>query len=195
MSKLSLDDFMFAANQILQDDISDHHRRILNVYRQHAMLEIAGRWKEIFDPRLTVDSPEYVFAAPENYFELSGSDSVKWFYNSISVSGTSVRLIDNEDIVISDKGFMSEALYHIYLNGETARRWGHDVDSADGLYVESRWSCVYWKFNEEARMIGERIYPASTAKIAICEPDNFWTTANVSKILNPVIEKNWILLT
>jgi hypothetical protein len=34
---------------------SPRQRRIMLVYKQHASLEICGRWQEIFAPRLTVE--------------------------------------------------------------------------------------------------------------------------------------------
>lgn len=95
---------MACAENLLCTDLSPHQRRILLVYIQHATLEIAGRWEEIFDPRLTVERPNYIFAAPKKLYKLDSLDAVKWFYNSLSTAGSSVRLLKNEEIYLTDKG-------------------------------------------------------------------------------------------
>jgi hypothetical protein len=187
--------FLGGCDAKLAEDLSPHQRRIMLVYKQHASLEICGRWQEIFDPRLTVEQPDYVFAAPRKYYALEDAPSVKWFYNALSSAGSSVRLLTNEEIYLTDKGFMSEALYHIYMRGDTARAYGHEADDVEGYYVESRWSIVNWRFNEQARMIGERIYPAPTATLTRIPEEMYWTTDQVAEILNPEIEARWALLT
>jgi hypothetical protein len=186
--------FLCGCDAKLAEDLSPHQRRIMLVYKQHASLEICGRWQEIFDPRLTVEQPDYVFAAPRKYYSLEDAASVKWFYNALSTAGSSVRLLTEEEIYLTDHGFMSEALYHIYMRGDTARDYGHDVDDPEGFYVESRWSVVNWRFNERARMIGERIYPAPTALVTKIPEEMYWTTEEVAAILNPEIEARWALL-
>jgi len=192
--KLDVINFMECAENLLCTDLSPHQRRILLVYIQHATLEIAGRWEEIFDPRLTVERPNYIFAAPKKLYKLDSLDAVKWFYNSLSTAGSSVRLLKNEEIYLTDKGFMSEAKYQIYMRGDTARLYGHDVKDDDGFYIESRWSIVNWQFDKQARMIGERVYPAPTADIQKIDKNAYWETAEVAEIMSERIDKGWKLL-
>lgn len=186
--------FLHGCDEKLAQDLSPHQRRIMLVYKQHASLEICGRWQEIFDPRLTVNEPDYVFAAGKKYYKLEDASSVRWFYNALSTAGSSVRLLTNEEIYLTDKGFMSEALYHIYMRGDTARSYGHDVADLDGYFIERRWSIVNWRFNEQARMIGERVYPAPTADLVQVDKSQFWTTEEVADILGDEIEARWQLL-
>ena len=192
--KLDVIKFMECAENLLCTDLSPHQRRILLVYIQHATLEITGRWEEIFDPRLTVERPNYIFAAPKKLYQLDSLDAVKWFYNSLSTAGSSVRLLKNEEIYLTDKGFMSEAKYQIYMRGDTARLYGHDVNDDDGFYIESRWSIVNWQFDERARMIGERVYPAPTADIQKIDKEAYWETAEVAEIMSEKIDNGWKLL-
>lgn len=189
--RLDVTKFMQCAENLLKTDISPHQKRILNVYIQHATLEICGRWQEIFDSRLTVDEPSYVFAAPKKMYVLNDAKSVKWFYDSLSSAGSSVRLLQNEEIYLTDYGFMSEAEFQIYMRGDTARKYGHEVDDEAGYYIESRWSVVNWKFNDKARMIGERVYPAPTATITKISAETFWSTDEVAKIMSTRIDIGW----
>ena len=116
------------------------------------------------------------------------------FYNALSTAGSSVRVLTDEEIYLTDKGFMSEALYHIYMRGETARSYGHDADDLDGYYIERRWSIVNWRFNDRARMIGERVYPAPTAELVKVDKSQFWTTEEVQDVLGAEIDSRWKLL-
>lgn len=186
--------FLGGCDEKLASDLSPHQRRIMLVYKQHASLEICGRWPEIFDPRLTVEEPDYVFAAGKKYYKLEDEGSVRWFYNALSTAGSSVRVLTDEEIYLTDKGFMSEALYHIYMRGETARSYGHEVDDLDGYYIERRWSIVNWRFNDRARMIGERVYPAPTAELVRVDRSQFWTTEEVQEVLGDEIDSRWKLL-
>lgn len=193
-NRFDVREFLGGCDQKLASDLSPHQRRIMLVYKQHASLEICGRWTEIFDPRLTVEQPDYVFAAGKKYYKLEDAGSVRWFYNALSTAGSSVRVLTDEEIYLTDEGFMSEALYHIYMRGNTARSYGHVVDDLDGFYIERRWSIVNWRFNDKARMIGERVYPAPTADLVQVDRAQFWTTEEVQEVLGGEIESRWALL-
>ena len=86
--------FLGGCDAKLAEDLSPHQRRIMLVYKQHASLEICGRWQEIFDPRLTIEQPDYVFAAPRKYYALEDAASVKWFYNALSSAGSNCSAAD-----------------------------------------------------------------------------------------------------
>ena len=58
---------------------------------------------------------------------------------------------------MSDWGFGSEALYNIYMTRATAAARGHEVSSRDAKYIESLWLCMMWPYDEQGRMLGERV--------------------------------------
>jgi len=187
-------EFLRACDEKLREDLSPHQRRMMTVYKQHASLEICGRWQEIFDPRLTVENPSYVFAGPNRYLTLNTAATIRRFYHSIAAAKSSVRFLEDEEIYLTDSGFMSEALYRIYLPGTTAKLYGHDVLETDGYFVETRWAIVNWRFDADARLVGERIYPAPTADLEQVDEKQFWTTDEASVILHDEIETRWIEL-
>ena len=90
---------------------------------------------------------------------------------------------------------MSEAECKIYMKGDTARLYGHDVNDDEGFYIESRWSIVNWQFDKRARLIGERVYPAPTADIQKIDKNAYWETTEVAEIMSERINKGWKLLT
>jgi hypothetical protein len=163
------------------------HRAIAGNYRLHAMLEVSGRWKEIFVPELTVEEPFYRFSRPNQLLELKGAQAVQSFYESLSASGTTVMLLEQEELTVDDWGFGSEALYITYMMGDSARMRGHpDADPAK-RYTERRWVCMMWPYDQNARMIGERVYPAHTSTLEECSEDEFWTLEQVQDAFAPSI--------
>jgi len=176
-----------AADKALAKLDNPHHRRIAANYRLHAMLEVSSRWSEIFQPEMTVERPFYRVAAPTGVVELDGTEQVQSFYKGLSETDTTVMILTEEELIIDDWGFASEALYHTFMTGEQAAARGHaDADPAR-KYVEHRRVCMVWPYDEKGRMIGERVYPAPVAKISECPEDEFLTVEDARRTFDPMI--------
>ena len=69
------------------------HRAILLNYRRHQILEVSGRYEEIFVPEMTVEEPEYVIFGGFNKageVRLKGWDTIKNHYKGIVERNVSV---------------------------------------------------------------------------------------------------------
>ena len=99
-------------------------------------------------------------------------------------------LLEHENIVVSDWGFASEALYNTFMTAQAAVENGYDVDDPNGKYIESRWVCMMWPYDEKGRMIGERVYPAPTATLRKCPEDEFVTLENARAAFEPLIAES-----
>ena len=176
-----------AADTLLETTTNPLHRRILENYRLHAMLEVSGRYHEIFTPEMTVEQPFYRLATPEGTIELDGEEAVKGFYQSLSDTETTVMLLEHESISVSDWGFGSEALYNVYMTGATAAARGHEVSSPDAKYIESVWLCMMWPYDEQGRMKGERVYGAPTSTIREIPEDEFISLEDARAAFDPLI--------
>lgn len=179
-----------AADTLLKTTSNPRHRRILENYRRHAMLEVSGRYHEIFTPEMTVEKPFYRVASPVGVVDLDGEAAVKGFYQSLIDAGTTVMLLEHENIVVSDWGFASEALYHTFMTSKTAAEAGHEVDDPNGKYIESRMICMMWPYDEKGKMIGERVYPAPTATISKCSEEDFITLEKARAAFDPLIAES-----
>lgn len=176
-----------AADAALARLDNPRHRAIAANYRLHAMLEVSGRWPEIFVPSLTVERPFYRVAGPEGVLELEGAEAVQTFYQGLQATETTVMILEHEHLVIDDGGFASEALYHTFMTGAAAQARGHaDADPA-ATYVEHRWVCMIWPYDAQGRMIGERVYPAPTASLTECRGEQFLTLADARRAFDPLI--------
>ncbi len=178
-----------AADKALARLTDPRHRKIVANYRLHAMLEVSGRWEEIFAPDMTVDHPFYRVAAPEGMIELDGREQVQSFYKGLVEADTTVMILDHEELVIDDWGFSSEALYNTYMTGEQAIARGNAEAVPGKKYVEQRWVCMIWPYDAAGRMIGERVYPAPTATLIECTDGDFLTVEDARREFGPLIRQ------
>lgn len=183
----NLTDLTAAADAALARLTDPHHRRIVANYRLHAMLEVSGRWKEIFVPDMTVEDPFYRVTSATGVLELQGTEQVQSFYKGLSVTDTTVMILDHEWLIIDDGGFSSEALYNTYMTGTQAAERGHAAADPAKLYIEQRWLCMVWPYDNRGRMIGERVYPAPTATFIECPEEDFLTIADARRAFDPLI--------
>ena len=63
-----------AVDRLLEATANPRHRFLLQAYARHRLLEIAGRYDEIFDPRMMVEKPVYHFRAMRMNMTLEGQD-------------------------------------------------------------------------------------------------------------------------
>ena len=183
----NLTDLTKAADRALETLSNPRQRAIAANYRLHAMLEVAGRWPEIFEPRMTSPTPFYRIASAEGVMELDGAEAVQTFYRGLEAADATVMILQHESLVIVDNGFASEALYNTFLKGEAAIGRGHAGVDPQGTYIESRWICMYWPYDARGRMIGERVYPAPTARLVACPAAEFLTVEDARRVFDPLI--------
>lgn len=176
-----------AADKALARLTDPHHRRIAANYRLHAMLEVSGRWEEIFAPDMTVEHPFYRVAGPLGTLELDGAEQVQTFYKGLLATDTTVMVLEREELVIDDWGFASEALYNTFMTGEQAIARGNPGADPAKKYIEQRWLCMVWPYDEKGRMIGERVYPAPVANLIECPDEEFLTLADARCVFDPLI--------
>lgn len=182
-----LTDLTAAADAALTRLTDPHHRRIVANYRLHAMLEVSGRWEEIFVPELTVEHTFYRVTSAAGVLELDGTEQVQSFYRGLSATDTTVMILDHEVLIVDDRGFASEALYNTYMTGVQAAARGHAQADPARLYVEQRWLGMVWPYDARGRMIGERVYPAPTATFVECAEEEFLTIADARRVFDPLI--------
>lgn len=172
-----------AADTLLKTTNDPRHRRILLNYRRHAMLEVSGRYEEIFSPDMTVENPFYRIADKNGLLELEGQKAVKGFYEGMRSHSATVIMLEHESLVVSDWGFASEALYHIFMPGRAAAENGYEIDDPSATYIETKWVSMIWPYDDQGRMIGERVYPAPTGTVRKCPEDEVLTVEEVRATL------------
>jgi hypothetical protein len=167
------------------------HRQILENYRRHAILEVTGEWEQIFEPDMTVAEPVYYMNSRGGSVTLSGYKAVSSYYASLAESDRTVMILENEQLAVADWGFASEAIFNIFISGETAAaRWARGEGGFDGepgkFYISKELKCMHWPYDERGRLIGEHVYvhDDSTTVVEIPEVD-FITLEEVRAALLP----------
>ena len=173
------------AAEMLIPKLDDPRRRaIIQNYRLHAMLEVAGRGQEIFNSGMAVDRPLYRIGGIQRV----EGPQVHALYQSLVDDGTNVMILEPETLIVDDWGFSSEALFHTYMTGDAARRRGHEDADPAKKYISSNWICMMWPYDENARMIGEHTYSGGAVSFCECPDDEFIDTAEVGREYASLIE-------
>ncbi len=130
------------------------HRRIIENYRRHALLEVMGYWEKIFEPDMTVEVPIYKF----NYMGINGDivgEDVRKFYKEFAESGRSAIVVTDETIVVGDEGFGTKAYQTQFFTGETIRELGFEAEDPKAWYSFKQLIISFWPYDRKCRMIGE----------------------------------------
>lgn len=176
-----------AADKLLQELTNPLHRRIIENYRRHAMLEVSGRWEEIFTPEMTVEHPRYVVHNAQGMSVLDGYEAVAGFYTSYVESESTVILLENEKLLVGDWGFASEATSHRLWRGEDLKAQGEPIVDLDAWYIATTTTGMFWPYTSDGRMIGEHVYRGGDRAIRKAPPEDVITRAEVARVLEPFI--------
>lgn len=166
-----------------------HRRKIARNYYLHSLLEVAGRFEEIFDPRLTVEHPIYTFHHTGKVFD--GHDAVRGFYKAMADSEGNVIYSDDHHFAVADWGFTLEQVSHFYMTAaEFSQKTGERADD-DAVYVENRPTMRAWPYDMQGRMIGETLYYGHVATYSKFDARHTLTPKGVQDVLAPLIDDAW----
>ena len=188
MTKLDFTKATLAVDRCLEETEDPRRRQILENYRRHGLLEVSGRWTEIFDPEMTVEHPVYRITEGGRSLLLDGREEVQEFYREMTEAGASVMILEDEQIAVADWGFASESIFNHYASGEFLIASGEDVDDPDASYLLRHRLAMIWHYDKRARMIGEHVYEDATSReIRKLAPEDVVTPEEAREALAPLI--------
>jgi hypothetical protein len=189
MRTFDVRDVVKAPDELLARSDNPRHRAILTNFRRHALLEVAGRWREILTPAMVVDRPVYRINENGRSTHLAGLDEIGKFYRDIADRGLNVFGPIEERIAVADWGLAIESLFGNYLPGHVLAAQGEDVDDPDAWYQLTHYMASFWPYDEDGRLVGEHIYEdAASRTIEKLRPEQVVTPAMAAEILNPLID-------
>jgi len=155
-------DYYQALTDFADAQENPHHRAIVMNYIEHAALEYTtDRWREILDPRRTVEHPVYnIRMNTPDVIRLEGREAVIGFYG-----GLKEGVLTNEYInfAVADWGFSSFVKIHLFMPGESLARQGSPIDDPSAFYhVEMPLVGMYWEYDQDARLVSENVYDILT---------------------------------
>lgn len=188
MAKLDITKITSGIDRCLEATDNPRHRQILENYRRHGLLEVSGRWPEIFDPEMTVEHPVYRITEGGRSLLLDGCEQVQEFYRGMTEAGAPVMILEDEKIAVADWGFASESIFNHYAPGRFLIASGEDVDDPDAWYLLRHRLAMIWHYDDHARMIGEHVYEDATSReITKLAPADIVTPGEARDVLAPLI--------
>jgi hypothetical protein len=180
-----------AIDRLLAVTTNPRHRYMLLAYYRHRFLEIAGRWQEIFEPDMTVESPVYHFEYSGIEATLPGADAVKGLYGMWAQTHQSVFYVVEEQIAVADNYIASVATAYQQQHGSALAANGHKVDDQNAYYLYKTVGVQQiWPYDDRCRLVGEDVWEphAEKAELIKLDPADVMTTEQAAKALAPFIK-------
>lgn len=178
-----------AVERLLETTENPRHRYLLHAYNRHRYLEMAGRWKEIFAPEMTVEHPVYHFNVFGISTVLEGAEAVQAVYAEWSETAQCVFYTDDEVLAVGDNMICSTATIYQQTPGAVLAAAGAPVDPA-AHYLVANVEHMIWPYDDEGRLIGEDVWEIDESKRQVIplDPSEVLTVARAAELLEPLIK-------
>ena len=152
---------------------------------------MAGRFEEIFAPKMTVENPVYNFDLFGKKFTAKGTEAVKGLYREWSHTTQCVFYGDgdgDEKLAVSDHMIASSATLYQQTPGHLLAAEGEPVDP-DATYLMKSVQYMIWPY-DKGRLVGEDVweYDEPAREIIPLDPSEVLTVEQAGKLLDPLIK-------
>ena len=179
-----------AVERLLEVTDNPRHRFLLAAYNRHRYLEMAGRYKEIFTPEMTVERPVYRFSMlGRPRFTLNGRDEVESLYRRFTETNQCVFYTEDETLAVGDTMITSRAIVYQQALGAALVRQGIDADES-AMYLTKSNIAMIWPYDERGRMIGEDVweYDDADRDFIKLDPADVLSAEQAGALLEPLIK-------
>ncbi|MFE2997043.1 hypothetical protein ACFXG4_18755 [Nocardia sp. NPDC059246] len=178
-----------AVRRLIETTDNPRHRYLLQAYDRHRNLEMAGRWKEIFAPDMTVEHPVYHFNVFGMSTVLEGAEAVQAVYSEWSGTGQCIFYAEDEKLAVGDNMICSTAAIYQQTPGAILAAGGADVDP-DATYLVKNVEHMIWPYDDQGRLVGEDVWEIdeSQREIILLDPAEVLTVERSGELLAPLIE-------
>lgn len=189
MSRFDITRTNLAVERLLETTENPRHRYLLHAYNRHRYLEMAGRWKEIFAPEMTVEHPVYHFNVFGISTVLEGAEAVQAVYAEWSETAQCVFYADDEVLAVGDNMICSTATIYQQTPGAVLAAAGAPVDPA-AHYLVANVEHMIWPYDDEGRLIGEDVWEIdeSRRQVIPLAPSEVLSVERAAELLEPLIK-------
>lgn len=189
MSRFDITRTNLAVERLLETTENPRHRYLLHAYNRHRYLEMAGRWKEIFAPEMTVEHPTYHFNVFGINTVLQGAEAVQAVYAEWSETAQCVFYTDDEVLAVGDNMICSTATIYQQTPGAVLAAAGAPVDS-EAHYLVANVEHMIWPYDDQGRLIGEDVWEIDESKRQVIplDPSEVLTVERAAELLEPLIK-------
>ena len=146
-----------AVRELLEETENPLHRYLLRAYDRHRNLEMAGRYKEIFAPEMTVEHPVYHFNQLDQKLVLNGRQEVEAVYQEWTETNQCIFYVEDEQLAVGDRMIVSRSLMYQQTPGAVLVASGAEAD-ANATYLAKSREAMIWPYDERGRLIGEDVW-------------------------------------
>ena len=188
MSRFDITQTNLAVRRLIETTDNPRHQWLLKAYDRHRNLEMAGRWKEIFAPEMTVAHPVYHFNVFGINTVLDGAEAVQAVYDEWSNTNQCIFYAADERLAVGDNMIVSTATIMQQTPGRILVEAGAPVDP-DAHYLVANLEHMIWPYDDEGRLIGEDVWEIDESKRQIIplDPTEVLTVEMSAKLLDPLI--------
>lgn len=178
-----------AVRELLEETENPLHRYLLRAYDRHRNLEMAGRYKEIFAPEMTVEHPVYHFNLLDQKLVLNGRQEVEAVYQEWTETNQCIFYVEDEQLAVGDRMIVSRSLMYQQTPGAVLVASGAEADENATYLAKSR-EVMIWPYDERGRLIGEDVweYDESAREFIELDPADVLTSEQSGELLEPLIQ-------
>ena len=178
-----------AVRELLEETENPLHRYLLQAYDRHRNLEMAGRYKEIFAPEMTVEHPVYHFNLLDQKLVLNGRQEVEAVYQEWTETNQCIFYVEDEQLAVGDRMIVSRSLMYQQTPGAVLVASGAEADENATYLAKSR-EVMIWPYDERGRLIGEDVweYDESAREFIELAPEDVLTSEQSGELLEPLIK-------
>jgi hypothetical protein len=189
MSEFDITQSNLAVERLLEVTDNPRHRFLLQSYNRHRYLEMAGRYKEIFAPEMTVDHPVYRFNLLDEVSTLDGREQVEAIYSQWTETDQCIFYAEDEQLAVGDNMIVSRAILYQQTPGAVLAAGGVPADES-ATYLARMNIVMIWPYDDRCRLIGEDVWEYETAgrEFIKLEPEDVLTAAQSGELLAPLIK-------
>lgn len=189
MSRFDITQTNIAVERLLETTTNPRHHWLLQAYNRHRYLEMAGRWKDIFAPEMTVEHPVYHFNVFGISTVLDGAEAVQAVYEEWSRTAQCIFYAGDEKLAVGDNMIVSTATIYQQTPGHILAEAGAPVDP-EAHYLVANVEHMIWPYDDEGRLIGEDVWEIdeSQRQIIPLDPSEVLTVEQSSRLLDPLIK-------
>ena len=189
MSERDITQTNVAVDQLLEVTDNPRHRYMLESYNRHRYLEMAGRYREIFAPEMTVEEPVYRFDFYGQKLLLDGREQVETVYREWTETDQCVFYSEEEELAVGDTMIVSRSRLTQQTLGAALVEMGIDADP-EAMYLATTRIAMIWPYDSRCRMIGEDVWEFETSEREFVElgPAEVVTAKRAGELLDPLIK-------
>jgi hypothetical protein len=178
-----------AVERLLEVTDNPRHQFLLQSYNRHRYLEMAGRYKEIFAPEMTVDHPVYHFNLFDATFTLDGREQVEAIYQQWTETDQCVFYVEDEQIAVGDNMIVSRGILYQQTPGTVLAAFGIEADQS-AMYLAKANNVMIWPYDDRCRLIGEDVweYEKAGREFIKLDPQDVLTSDQAGELLAPLIK-------